>query len=98
MSKTIVTALTIASMWCATSAWSQQVQPQSDAAGLPSMPTNGMSMTEVRDRFGGPLAEQPAVGEPPITRWRYDGHTVYFERDRVITSVADIEVGLAAGQ
>ncbi len=62
------------------------------------MPTNGMQMTEVRDRFGEPIAEQPAVGEPPITRWRYADHTVYFEHDRVITSVADIEVGLAAGQ
>ena len=98
MSRTIVTALTIVSMWCAAAAWSQQAQPESAAAGPPPMPTNGMSMTEVQDLFGGPLAQQPAVGQPPITRWRYDDYIVYFEHDRVITSVADIEVGLAAGQ
>jgi hypothetical protein len=56
------------------------------AAGGP-MPTNNMTQVKVRDSFGEPQSEQPAVGEPPITRWHYGDYTVYFEWDRVIISV-----------
>ena len=51
------------------------------------MPARGMSMQAVRERFGSPQQELPAVGEPPITRWVYDRFTVYFEHHLVITSV-----------
>lgn len=51
------------------------------------MPTNNMTQDKVRDSFGEPQSEQPAVGEPPITRWRYADYIVYFEWDRVIISV-----------
>ena len=60
--------------------------PQNTMTGLPR-PTNGQSMQTVRARFGDPRQELPQVGDPPITRWVYDGYTVYFEFDKVITSV-----------
>ena len=50
-------------------------------------PTLGQSMVKVEERFGQPLERTAAVGEPPITRWRYAKFTVYFEHDKVIHSV-----------
>lgn len=61
----------------------------SESSGLPS---RGMSMTQVERRYGAPLDKLPAAGgdaprHPTINRWRYQGYTVYFERNRVIHSV-----------
>jgi hypothetical protein len=50
-------------------------------------PGNGLSMAEVEGRFGAPLEKRPAVGQPPITQWVYQGYVVYFEHDRVLHSV-----------
>ena len=50
-------------------------------------PRNNMTQTAVRKAFGDPQVEIPAVGNPPISRWRYADFVVYFERDRVIISV-----------
>jgi len=50
-------------------------------------PRNGVNMAQVRQQYGDPLEEQPAVGEPPITRWEYDGFSVFFEHDLVLHSV-----------
>jgi hypothetical protein len=58
----------------------------SGSAGV-DRPYRGMSMQTVRQRFGIPSREIAAVGEPPISRWVYDGFTVYFEHQTVITSV-----------
>ena len=44
-------------------------------------------MEQVESKFGAPKKKMDAVGEPPITRWGYEGYTVYFEHDRVITTV-----------
>jgi hypothetical protein len=57
-------------------------------------PKRGSTMTQVEARFGAPAEKHPAVsdpgrpGQPPITRWDYNGFSVFFERDRVIHSVA----------
>jgi hypothetical protein len=56
-------------------------------------PGKGMSMSTVEQRFGAPSQKHAAVGggssqQPPITRWDYAGFSVFFERDRVIHSVA----------
>lgn len=56
-------------------------------------PRNGISMAQVRQQFGEPLQELPAVGEPPITRWEYDGYSVFFEHDLVLHSVIHRETG-----
>jgi hypothetical protein len=55
-------------------------------------PKRGISMDEVEKRFGAPLTRHATVGggsplRPPITRWDYNGFSVFFEGDRVIHSV-----------
>ena len=51
------------------------------------VPRNGINMTQVRQQYGNPVTEHPAVGEPPITRWDYQGYSVFFEHDLVLHSV-----------
>ncbi len=51
------------------------------------VPTKGMSMNQVTQQFGKPDVTNEAVGEPPISKWKYDDFTVYFERTWVISSV-----------
>mgnify|MGYP006367149833 CR=1 FL=1 len=56
------------------------------------VPSRGMSMDEVRARFGEPVSVAGPVGgdrpqHPPITRWNYAEFSVYFERSLVIDSV-----------
>lgn len=68
------------------------VAPPAASADLPGnniadLPGNNMLMTTVTRTFGEPDNQAPAVGKPPITRWYYPLYTVYFELDRVITSV-----------
>lgn len=62
-----------------------QVQLRASTA---ETPRRGTRMSDVESRFGAPLNRTSAVGEPPITRWDYDGFSVYFERDLVLHSVA----------
>lgn len=50
-------------------------------------PANGMTRRAVEKRFGQPERRHAPVGDPPITRWDYPQFSVYFEYDRVITSV-----------
>jgi len=57
-------------------------------------PERGLSMAQVEKRFGAPEAKlAPAGGDtarhPTINRWKYNGFTVYFERNIVIHSVRD---------
>jgi hypothetical protein len=51
------------------------------------VPGRGMSMSQVEAKYGAPGQKHAAVGDPPITRWDYDGFSVYFEREYVIHSV-----------
>lgn len=55
-------------------------------AGIPR-PSRGMNMDSVKQRFGEPVTAFAAVGEPPITRWDYQGYSVYFEHDLVLSTV-----------
>jgi hypothetical protein len=52
-----------------------------------AVPVNGMGMAEVESRFGSPGSKQGPVGDPPITEWRYDSWSVYFEYDKVLFTV-----------
>jgi hypothetical protein len=52
-----------------------------------SVPDSGMSKQAVQDKFGAPTAMNGPVGEPPISVWKYNGYSVYFEYDRVIHTV-----------
>ncbi len=58
------------------------------AAASQNFPTRGMTMRQVEGTFGSPARRRAAVGDPPITRWEYDGFIVYFEHKHVIHSVA----------
>lgn len=51
------------------------------------MPSKGMSKERVRNLFGEPLEEIPAKGNPPISRWKYQEFTVYFDSNAVIHCV-----------
>ena len=66
----------------------QRVQQERGA----SLPSRGMSMSQVEGRFGAPVAKLDARGgdsphHPVINRWEYADFIVYFERDRVIDAV-----------
>jgi hypothetical protein len=50
-------------------------------------PARGMTMRAVEERFGAPANRHATVGTPPITRWDYQGFSVFFEHDRVIHAV-----------
>lgn len=50
-------------------------------------PRNGLTMDQVRQKYGEPASTVPAVGEPPISRWEYTGFSVFFENDLVLHSV-----------
>lgn len=63
-----------------------QGEPLNSPEGLPR-PSRGMTMEQVKARFGEPAVEHPRVGEPPITRWDYDQYSVFFEHQYVLTSV-----------
>lgn len=57
-----------------------------------SLPKRGSSMSQVEARFGAPQQKFPAVGggsrrTPPITRWIYNGFSVYFENTHVVDAV-----------
>jgi len=62
------------------------------ASQRPRVPHNNQAMNEVVAEFGQPVKKLSAVGQPPVTRWRYGDYTVYFEYRRVITTVLDTDL------
>ena len=52
-------------------------------------PAHGLTMESVVQKYGQPVKQVPAKGNPPIIRWVYDGFTVYFEGNIVIHSVTN---------
>ena len=58
-----------------------------EATAAAELPQRWQTMDQVRAQHGEPLDRRPAVGEPPISRWIYQGFTVYFEHQRVLHSV-----------
>jgi hypothetical protein len=59
----------------------------STASAPAQLPKPGSTMQAVKEKFGSPSQEAPAVGIPPITRWDYPGYAVFFEHDRVLHTV-----------
>lgn len=55
------------------------------------MPSKGMHKAKVKALFGEPQEEVAATGQPPISRWRYQDFTVYFDSDAVIHSVRNFQ-------
>ena len=56
-------------------------------AGRMELPKNGQSKADVEARFGVPKQKNAAVGDPPISNWKYDRYSVYFEYDLVLFTV-----------
>jgi hypothetical protein len=56
-------------------------------AARAEMPPRGMTMDLVQRRFGAPMSVSDPIGEPPITRWDYQGFVVVFEYRHVVHSV-----------
>ena len=52
-----------------------------------TLPKNGQDKATVEAKFGTPLEKLPAVGDPPISSWKYDTYSVYFEHDLALFSV-----------
>jgi hypothetical protein len=50
-------------------------------------PHRGMTMDKVEAAYGAPSNREPAVGQPPITRWEYPGYVVFFENNIVLHTV-----------
>ena len=48
------------------------------------LPQRGSTMSTVIRDYGEPEEKYAPVGEPPITRWRYNSFTVVFEHSHVI--------------
>jgi hypothetical protein len=57
---------------------------QSDRMELPK---NGQSKADIETKFGTPVERLSAVGDPPISSWKYDKYSVYFEYDLVLFTV-----------
>ena len=51
------------------------------------LPKNGQSKATVETRFGTPIEKTGPVGDPPISSWKYDTYSVYFEYDLVLFTV-----------
>jgi hypothetical protein len=51
------------------------------------LPTNGQSKADIEAKFGAPADKHDAVGDPPISSWKYDKYSVYFEYDLVLFTV-----------
>ena len=54
-----------------------------------NVPARGSSMNQVIAEFGEPNIRKDAIGEPPITVWKYNEFSVYFEKTWVINSVVN---------
>lgn len=50
-------------------------------------PERGLTKNQVKKMFGAPEEQRQAVGQPPISSWKYDDFTVYFEGNTVLHSV-----------
>lgn len=62
-------------------------QPRRTREATRPVPVRGQAMANVRNVFGEPPQEHAPVGDPPITRWDYDGYSVFFEYDKVLHTV-----------
>jgi hypothetical protein len=52
-----------------------------------ALPANGQDKATVEAKFGTPLKKSSAVGDPPISSWKYNKYSVYFEYDLVLFTV-----------
>lgn len=87
MSHTLVSLMTLLLMISGPAAADVLLVDSIQSAPNIQTPRNGLSMSQVRQQFGSPASEVPAVGDPPISRWEYDGFSVFFEHDLALHAV-----------
>lgn len=56
-------------------------------AGRMDLPANGQSKADIEAKFGSPTQKTSTVGDPPISSWKYNTYSVYFEYDLVLFTV-----------
>jgi len=66
--------------------------PAVTATPRAALPAKGITMAAVEKKFGVPREKHAPRGgdspkHPPITRWDYDGFSVFFEHDKVVDAV-----------
>ena len=86
----IVLTLVLALVWAlvaATSVADVLLIEEVRQADRMQVPANGQTKAEVEARFGAARKQHEPVGDPPITQWEYDGWSVYFEHDLVLSTV-----------
>jgi len=65
----------------------QLVIPLGNQGTNTDKPKLGQDEDQVQSLFGQPIKKYQAVGQPPISRWQYQGFVVYFESGTVIHAV-----------
>ncbi len=68
------------------------VIPEADTSAAVTTPARGVTQAAVLKQYGQPVEQYAPVGggspkHPPITRWDYEGFSVFFERNIVIDVV-----------
>ena len=91
MSRKLLTLLIVCGLlagFTAASADTLLIEGLQSASGTSGeRPVRGMSMDAVQAKWGQPMTQRGAVGEPPISRWEYGDFIVFFEYQRVIHAV-----------
>lgn len=92
MYKTFLLAATIGMTLAANARADELNMPEPETPAATSLPQRGLSQANVLRVYGDPLTRhEPAGGgsakQPPITRWDYDGYSVFFENNTVIDVV-----------
>ena len=91
-------ALTILMMFPLSLTWATDTAPESTpiikdiAKPTMALPTAGMSMASVTQKFGAPKTKHAAIGKPPITQWDYEQFSVYFEHRHVVHSIQRMDL------
>jgi len=87
----------LATTFAVSPAMADSLDTTSAASAGDAVDVHGLTKAQVEARFGAPEkrhAPVPAQGtrlNPPITRWDYDGFSVFFERDIAIHRVEHLK-------
>ena len=76
---------------CGLNAQAQQtiIVPVGQQQGMvTNLPKQGMTASAVVEKYGKPMRVAGPYGQPPITRWYFEGFSVYFESGFVLHSVS----------
>ena len=84
---TRIVLITLLTLFAGTATADVLILDEVRQASRMDLPGNGQTMAEVEAKQGSPQKRHPAVGDPPISRWDYERFSIYFEHDRVLSTV-----------